>query len=293
MGEPGRRRHAALRRLPRAVTMDAGVRRAGAGADALRASRMAGAGDEPNVDLSLVKAVILAGGRGTRLSEETVVRPKPLVEIGGRPIIWHIMSLYAHHGIVDFVVCGGYKGYQLKEYFANLALHDCDVTFDLGAGLTHYHHPPRVQWRVTVADTGDETMTGGRVARVRDYLDPGEPFCLTYGDGVADVDIASSIEFHRAQGRLCTMTAVRPSARFGTVAVDGDLVTEMLEKHSSGVPQVNGGYFVVEPAVLDLIEGDASVWETDVLGKLAADGQLAAFQHDGYWQPMDTLWEKE
>jgi glucose-1-phosphate cytidylyltransferase len=240
-----------------------------------------------------VKAVILAGGRGTRLSEETIVRPKPLVEIGGRPIIWHIMNLYAHHGTVDFVVCAGYKGYQLKEYFANLSLHDSDVTFDLGTGETHYHHPSKVPWKVTVADTGDETMTGGRVRRVRDYLPDGEPFCLTYGDGVADVDVAATVAFHRAQGKLCTMTVVRPSARFGTVVLDGDDVTEMLEKHSTGVPQVNGGFFVVEPSVLDLVEGDQSVWETDVLGKLAADGELAAFQHDGYWQPMDTVWERE
>ena len=240
-----------------------------------------------------MKAVILAGGRGSRLSEETVVRPKPLVEIGGRPIIWHIMSIYAHHGITDFVVCAGYKGYQLKEYFANLALHDSDVTFDLGAGTAEYHHPPTAPWRVTVADTGNDTMTGGRVRRVRDYLALDEPFCLTYGDGVADVDVTAAIAFHRAQGRRCTMTAVRPSARFGTLAIDGDRVTEMLEKHASGVTQVNGGFFVVEPSVLDLVDGDDSVWETDVLGKLAADGELVAYQHDGYWQPMDTVWERE
>jgi glucose-1-phosphate cytidylyltransferase len=240
-----------------------------------------------------MKAVILAGGRGTRLSEETVVRPKPLVEIGGRPIIWHIMNLYAHHGINDFVVCAGYKGYQIKEYFANLALHDSDVTFDLGAGSAEYHHPASVSWRVTVADTGLETMTGGRVRRVRDYLDPGEAFCLTYGDGVADVDIAATIKFHAAQGRLATMTAVRPSARFGTLTLDGDRVAELLEKDPERVTPVNGGFFVVEPAVIDRIEGDKSVWETDVLSKLAADGQLAAYRHDGFWQPMDTVWEKE
>jgi glucose-1-phosphate cytidylyltransferase len=240
-----------------------------------------------------MQAVILAGGRGSRLLEETVVRPKPLVEIGGRPIIWHIMNIYAHHGIVDFVVCAGYKGYLLKEYFANLALHDSDVTFDLGAGSVQYHQPPKAPWRVTVADTGSETMTGGRVKRIRDYLAPNEPFCLTYGDGVADVDVTASIETHRREGRLVTMTAVRPSARFGTVAIDGGQVTEMLEKHPTGAHPVNGGFFVVEPATLDLIEGDESVWETDVLGKLAADGQLAAYQHDGYWQPMDTVWERE
>jgi glucose-1-phosphate cytidylyltransferase len=240
-----------------------------------------------------MQAVILAGGRGSRLLEETVVRPKPLVEIGGRPIIWHIMHIYAHHGIVDFVVCAGYKGYLLKEYFANLALHDSDVTFDLGTGGVTYHQPPREPWRVTVADTGPDTMTGGRVRRVRDHLGTDEPFCLTYGDGVADVDVTATIEFHRRERRLVTMTAVRPSARFGTVAIDGGQVTEMLEKHPAGAHPVNGGFFVVEPAVLDHIDGDDSVWETDVLGKLAADGQLSAYQHDGYWQPMDTVWERE
>jgi glucose-1-phosphate cytidylyltransferase len=240
-----------------------------------------------------MQAVILAGGRGSRLAEETVVRPKPLVEIGGRPIIWHIMNIYAHHGIVDFVVCAGYKGYLLKEYFANLALHNSDVTFDLGTGAVTYHRPPTAPWRVTVADTGDATMTGGRVLRVRDFLSPDEPFCLTYGDGVADVDVTASIAFHHDEGRLVTMTAVRPSSRFGTLALEGARVTEMLEKHPTGALPVNGGFFVVEPAVFDLIAGDESVWETDVLGKLAADGQLAAYQHDGYWQPMDTVWERE
>lgn len=240
-----------------------------------------------------MKAVILAGGRGSRLSEETVVRPKPLVEIGGRPIIWHIMNIYTAHGIVDFVVCAGYKGYLLKEYFANLALHDSDVTFDLGSGEVTYHARAQLPWRVTVVDTGLETMTGGRVRRVQRHLAPDEPFCLTYGDGVADVDVTATIDFHRRSGLLATITAVRPSARFGTVKIDVDRVTEMLEKHPSGVTQVNGGFFVVEPAVLDRITGDGSVWESDVLPGLAADGQLAAYQHDGYWQPMDTAWERE
>jgi glucose-1-phosphate cytidylyltransferase len=239
-----------------------------------------------------MQAVILAGGRGSRLAEETMVRPKPLVEIGGRPIIWHIMNIYAHHGIVDFVVCAGYKGYLLKEYFANLGLHDSDVTFDLGSGDVRYHQPPSEPWRVTVADTGDATMTGGRVLRVRDHLEPG-PFCLTYGDGVGDVDITAVIEQHTRDGRLVTMTAVRPSARFGTVEISGTQVTAMLEKHPAGAHPVNGGFFVVEPAVLDQIEGDHSVWETDVLGKLVVDGQLGAYRHEGYWQPMDTVWERE
>jgi glucose-1-phosphate cytidylyltransferase len=240
-----------------------------------------------------MKAVILAGGRGSRLSEETVVRPKPLVEVGGRPIIWHIMNIYAAHGVVDFVVCAGYKGYLLKEYFANLGLHDSDVTFDLGSGEVTYHQHAQLHWRVTVVDTGLETMTGGRVLRVREHLPSDEPFFLTYGDGVADVDVEATLQLHRRCGLLATMTVVRPSARFGTVAVEGDRVTEMLEKHPSGVTQINGGFFVVEPAVLDRIDGDGSIWESDVLTGLADDGQMAAYQHDGYWQPMDTAWERE
>jgi len=240
-----------------------------------------------------VKAVILAGGRGSRLAEETGVRPKPLVEIGGRPIIWHIMSIYAAHGIVDFVVCAGYKGYLLKEYFGNLSLHDSDVTFDLTAGTVKYHQPAHLPWRVTVVDTGLATQTGGRVRRVRDHLPPDEPFLLTYGDGVADVDVTATIALHRRSGRLATMTIVRPSARWGTVTVEGERVTEMLEKHPSGANPINGGFFVVEPAAIDRIEGDATNWERDVLPKLARDGELAAYQHDGYWQPMDTAWERD
>lgn len=238
-----------------------------------------------------MKVVILAGGRGTRISEENA--PKPMVEIGGRPMLWHIMNIYAAHGIVDFVVCAGYKGYLLKDYFANLALHDSDVTFDLGSGTVEHHDPQRVPWRVTVVDTGLEAMTAGRVRAVRKHLAPDEPFCLTYGDGVADVDITATIERHRQAGLLATITAVRPSPRFGIVAIEGDRVTEILEKHPSGTSQVNGGFFVVEPAVLDRIDGPASVWESDVLPKLASDGQLAAYQHEGYWQPMDTMWERE
>jgi glucose-1-phosphate cytidylyltransferase len=240
-----------------------------------------------------MKAVILAGGRGSRLSEETTVRPKPLVEVGGRPIIWHIMNIYAAHGITDFVVCAGYKGYLLKEYFANLGLHDSDVTFDLGSGEVLYHQASQLPWRVTVADTGHATMTGGRVRRVAQYLNAGEPFCLTYGDGVADVDVGRTIDQHRRSGTLATMTVVRPSARFGTVALDGEHVTEMLEKHPSGAAQVNGGFFVVEPVVLELIDGDDSIWESDVLPRLASEGKLGAYEHHGYWQPMDTAWERD
>jgi len=240
-----------------------------------------------------MKAVILAGGRGSRLSEETTVRPKPLVEVGGRPIIWHIMNIYAAHGITDFVVCAGYKGYLLKEYFANLGLHDSDVTFDLGSGEVAYHEPSHLPWRVTVAETGHATMTGGRVRRVARYLKADEPFCLTYGDGVADVDVTATIEQHRRSRMLATMTVVRPSARIGTVALDGDRVTEMVEKNPSGSGQVNGGFFVVEPAVLGQISGDAAIWERDVLPALATAGRLGAYEHSGYWQPMDTAWERD
>ncbi len=240
-----------------------------------------------------MRAVILAGGRGSRLSEETGLRPKPLVEVGGRPIIWHIMSIYAHHGVEEFVICAGYRGYQFKEYFANLALHNSDVTFDLAKGTTEYHDGNRAAWRVTVADTGDDTMTAGRVRRVRDYLADDEPFCLTYGDGLADVDVSAVIAFHREQGKLVTMTAVRPPARFGILEVDGTSVRAMFEKHPAKVTPVNGGFFVVDPSVIDLIPGDDAVWETDVLVPLAERDELAAFEHPGFWQPMDTLYEKE
>jgi glucose-1-phosphate cytidylyltransferase len=240
-----------------------------------------------------VRAVILAGGRGSRLAEETDSRPKPLVEIGGRPIIWHIMNIYAHHGIDEFVVCTGYRGYQFKEYFANLSLHDADVTFDLEAGSVEFHGASSVRWKVTVADTGPETMTAGRVRRIVPYLTPGETFCLTYGDGVADVDISDVIRFHREQGRLVTMTAVAPPARFGMLQLDGSLVTAMFEKRPTRIAPINGGYFVVEPEALELIHGDADRWETDVLVPLAERGQLAAYEHHGFWQPMDTLWEKD
>lgn len=240
-----------------------------------------------------MKAVILAGGRGSRLSEETGLRPKPLVEIGGRPIIWHVMSIYAHYGIDDFVICAGYKGYQFKEYFANLALHNSNVTFDLASGGVEYHGGDRAHWRVTVVDTGEDTMTAGRVRRVASFLADDEPFCLTYGDGLADVDVDATIAFHRDQGVLATMTAVLPPARFGILELDGARVRAMFEKNPSHVTPINGGFFVVEPAALDLIRGDDAVWETDVLVTLAERGQLGAYEHRGFWQPMDTLWEKE
>jgi glucose-1-phosphate cytidylyltransferase len=240
-----------------------------------------------------VKAVILAGGRGSRLSEETVSKPKPLVEVGGRPIIWHIMQTYAHHGVTEFVIPVGYKGYLVKEYFANLAFHNSDVTFDLRRNSVVFHEAPDTPWQVTVVDTGLETMTAGRIKRVRKYLDADEPFCLTYGDGVADVDIAASIEAHRNTGVLVTMTAVHPNGRFGTFESDGDLAISMWEKQSEREGTVNGGFFVVDPAVIDRIEGDTSVWETDILPGLAHERKLGVYYHSGFWQPMDTLWERE
>ncbi|MDQ3896150.1 MAG: glucose-1-phosphate cytidylyltransferase [Actinomycetota bacterium] len=241
-----------------------------------------------------MKAVILAGGMGTRMAEETDRKPKPLVEIGGRPIIWHIMMIYSHHGINDFIICLGYKGYLLKEYFSNLALHDSDVTIDFATNDVHYHHAPRLPWRVTLVDTGIQTMTGGRIRRIGPYLDPGEPFCLTYGDGVGDIDVRASIEFHHRHGLLATMTTVRPPARFGSVSiVEDNRITRFEEKNPEIVPRTNGGFLVVEPEVLDFIEGDDTIWEGPPLEQLAAKGQLAAFQHHGFWQPMDTVWEQK
>ncbi len=240
-----------------------------------------------------MKAVILAGGRGTRLAEETDRKPKPLVEIGGRPIIWHIMSIYSAHGINDFIVCLGYRGYLLKEFFSNLALHSGDITVDLARKDIHYHDEVSLPWRVTLADTGLETMTGGRIKRIRRYLDDDEPFCMTYGDGLGDIDVASSIEFHRSHGLLATMTAVNPAARFGTVALnENSRVVSFDEKRPVGRQTTNGGFFVLQPEVMDYIEGDQTSWELGPLQNLAAAGQLAAFQHSGFWQPMDTIWER-
>ena len=234
------------------------------------------------------KAVILAGGMGTRLSEETEIKPKPLVEIGGRPILWHIMKIYAKHGIDEFIVCLGYKGYLIKEYFSNYYLHMADVTFDLANNAMEVHRGRAENWRVTLVDTGLETMTGGRVRRVREYLGD-EPFCLTYGDGVADVDIPRLLAFHREHGKLATVTAVRPPGRFGALALDGAAVTGFREKPLGDGGWINGGFFVMEPGALDYIEGDHTTLENEPLTKLATDGQLAAFLHDGFWQPMDTI----
>ena len=239
-----------------------------------------------------MKVVILAGGTGTRISEESHLRPKPMIEIGGQPILWHIMKLYGHYGLTDFVICLGYKGYLIKEYFANFALHHGDVTFDLAAGTTEFHRPAPEPWRVSLCDTGEGTETGGRMLRIAHLLDADEPFCMTYGDGVADVDLARLVAFHRSQGREATLTAVRPPGRFGATVIDGDRVSHFAEKPRGDGGYINGGFFVLEPSVLDRIEGDRTLWEREPLETLAADGQLAAHVHDGFFKPMDTLREK-
>ena len=237
-----------------------------------------------------MKAVLLAGGLGTRLSEETIVRPKPLVEIGGRPILWHVMKMYAAHGINDFVVCAGYKGYLIKQYFADYFLHGADVTFDLRANSMVVHRHAAEPWHVTVADTGDHTMTGGRLRRVREYLND-ETFCLTYGDGVSDVDLTALLAFHRSSRTLATLTATQPVGRFGvlTLAASEDRVEHFNEKPNGDGAWINGGFFVLEPEVIDYIDGDTTVWEREPMQRLAADGQLSAYRHSGFWHPMDTL----
>ena len=236
-----------------------------------------------------MKAVILAGGLGTRISEETHLKPKPMVEVGGMPILWHIMKIYSHHGINDFVVCCGYKGYIIKEYFANYFLHMTDVTFDLANNNMKVHHRSAEPWKVTLVDTGVDTMTGGRLKRVADHIDDDEPFCLTYGDGVSNVDIAASVAFHKAHGLQATLTATYPPGRFGALDLQGDKVASFKEKPKGDGGMINGGFFVLSPKVLKLIEGDSTVWEQKPLERLAESGQLAAFQHNGFWQPMDTL----
>jgi glucose-1-phosphate cytidylyltransferase len=238
-----------------------------------------------------VKAVILAGGLGTRISEETSVKPKPMIEIGGKPVLWHIMKLYSHHGINEFIICLGYKGYVIKEYFANYFLHMSDVTFDMAANRMEIHHNTAEPWRVTLVDTGEQTMTGGRLKRVRQYL-LDEDFCFTYGDGVADVDLGALVRFHRSHGKAATVTAVQPPGRYGALDLQRDMVKGFVEKPHGDGGWINGGFFVLSPSVIDLIEGDATSWETGPLQSLAADGQLAAFMHRGFWQPMDTLREK-
>jgi glucose-1-phosphate cytidylyltransferase len=239
-----------------------------------------------------MKVVILAGGMGTRIAEETVVRPKPMIEIGGRPILWHIMKLYAHHGLREFVICLGYKGYMIKEYFTNFVLHHSDVTIDAVKNSITYHQSNVEPWIITLVDTGENTLTGGRLKRVRQYLDPQEPFCFTYGDGLSDIDIAASIEFHRSQGKLATVTAVRPPGRYGALEIEGAAVKSFVEKPPGDNAHINGGFFVLDPAVIDRIEGDKTSWESTPLEALARDAQLSAFRHHGFWQPMDTLRDK-
>ncbi len=239
-----------------------------------------------------MKAVILAGGLGTRLSEETVIRPKPMVEIGGKPILWHIMKTYSHHGINEFVICCGYKGYVIKEYFANYFLHMSDVTFDMRKNSMEVHQRNAEPWKVTLVDTGEDTMTGGRLKRVADYVMDEDDFCLTYGDGVSDVNVTNLIAFHKSQKIKATLTATIPPGRFGALNLKGNKVTTFLEKPKGDGGMINGGFFVLSPKVIDYINDDKTIWEREPLERLAQEGDLAAFPHHGFWQPMDTLRDK-
>lgn len=239
-----------------------------------------------------MKAVILAGGLGTRLSEETSIKPKPMVEIGGMPILWHIMKSYSAHGINDFVICCGYKGYVIKEYFANYFLHQSDVTFDMRSNTMDVHHKRAEPWTVTLVDTGEDSMTGGRLGRVRKYIENDEAFCFTYGDGVGDIDIAASIAFHKQHGKAATLTATYPPGRFGALDIKGGRVLNFKEKPKGDGAMINGGFFVLSPKVLGYLGGDDTVWEQQPLQRLAEDGELMAFEHQGFWQPMDTLRDK-
>jgi glucose-1-phosphate cytidylyltransferase len=239
-----------------------------------------------------MKLVILAGGLGTRISEETHQKPKPMIEIGGRPILWHIMKIYSAHGVNDFIICCGYKGYVIKEYFANYFLHMSDVTFDMSHNKMEVHQKNVEPWRVTLVNTGDETLTGGRLKRVANYLENEESFCFTYGDGVADVDITAQLAFHHKHGKLATVTAVQPPGRYGALLRNGDAVFGFQEKPPGDGAWINGGFFVLNPKVIDYIEGDQSSWEGGALESLATQGQLDSFEHRGFWQPMDTLRDK-
>jgi glucose-1-phosphate cytidylyltransferase len=239
-----------------------------------------------------LKAVILAGGLGTRISEETHLKPKPMVEIGAKPIIWHIMKMYSAHGIDDFVICCGYKGYVIKEYFANYFLHMSDVTFDMRSNEMLVHQRKAEPWRVTLIDTGEDTLTGGRLRRVAEHIRSEESFCFTYGDGVADVDVTRLIAFHRQHGRLATVTAVQPAGRYGALLIEGSTVRAFVEKPRGEGGWVNGGFFVLSPRCIDYIEGDQTSWEAEPLARLAQSGELVAFEHRGFWQPMDTLRDK-
>ena len=239
-----------------------------------------------------MKAVILAGGLGTRIAEETATRPKPMVEIGGMPLLWHVMKIYSSHGVKEFVICCGYRGYMIKEYFANYFLHMSDVTFDMSSNQMQIHQKKAEPWKVTLVDTGESTMTGGRLKRVKPYLDS-EDFCFTYGDGVGRIDIEALINFHKAHGKQATVTAVQPPGRFGALEMQGSVVNSFVEKpHGDGM-YINGGFFVLSPKVMDLISDDNTIWERQPLETLAGMGQLEAFKHDGFWQPMDTLRDKQ
>ena len=239
-----------------------------------------------------MKAVILAGGLGTRISEETTLRPKPMIEVGGKPLLWHILKIYAHHGINDFIICCGYKGFVIKEYFANYFLHMSDVTFDMSNNRMEVHQRHAEPWRVTLIDTGLETMTGGRLKRIAPYLNANETFCMTYGDGLSDVDVAALLRFHHAHGLQATLTATLPPGRFGALEVSGARVQSFREKPQGDGALINGGFFVLEPSVLELIDDDHTLWERKPLETLAQRGQLAAYTHTGFWQPMDTLRDK-
>ena len=239
-----------------------------------------------------MKAVILAGGLGTRISEESTARPKPMIDIGGKPILWHIMKIYSAHGIQEFVVCCGYKGYVIKEYFANYFLHMSDVTFDMKTNAMEVHHRDVEPWRVTLVDTGETTMTGGRLRRVADYLRGEDAFCFTYGDGVADVDITQQIAFHRRHGKLATVTAVQPPGRFGVLDLEDETVTGFMEKPKGEGGWINGGFFVLSPKCIDYVADDRTIWEAEPMRRLAQERQLQTWFHEGFWQPMDTLREK-
>ena len=239
-----------------------------------------------------MKAVILAGGLGTRISEETLLRPKPMIEIGGKPILWHILKMYSYHGINDFIICCGYKGYVIKEYFANYFLHMSDVTFDMRSNRMEVHQKRAEPWNITLVDTGDESMTGGRLLRVGKYIAKDEAFCFTYGDGVSDVNITASIEFHRQHGKAATLTATFPPGRFGALDLKNHQVMSFKEKPKGDGAMINGGFFVLKPDVLNYIKDDVSVWEQAPLMTLASEGQLMAYEHQGFWQPMDTLRDK-
>jgi glucose-1-phosphate cytidylyltransferase len=238
-----------------------------------------------------MKAIILAGGLGTRISEETSTRPKPMIEIGGKPILWHIMKTYSSHGIHDFIICCGYKGYVIKEYFANYFLHMSDVTFDMEFNKMEVHQRSAEPWKVTLVDTGDETMTGGRIKRVANYIG-NEDFCCTYGDGVGDIDITRLVAFHKHHGKLATLTATQPPGRFGALELSGIDILKIQEKPRGDGSWINGGFFVLSPKVIDYIEGDQTLWEKEPLERLALSGQLSAYLHHGFWQPMDTLRDK-